>query len=113
MFFPTWEEEDQHRNHHVQHQIRIAREIEDQGAQEPLRHEALHAGLGSDDGHHHLVGSLGKSWVRHGVMDTQNDGISRRENDDRATDSQSGMILLVENKELGQSSKRIQMSTRL
>ena len=57
----TWEEEDQHRNHHVQHQICIARQIEDQGSQQPLRHEALHAGLRSDDGHHHLVGSLGAS----------------------------------------------------
>lgn len=60
----AWEEEDQHGNHHVQHQIRVAREVEDQASQQTLRHEALHGRLRAHDGQHHLVWSLANPTIR-------------------------------------------------
>lgn len=54
----TWEEEDEHSNHDIQHQIGIAREVKDQTSQQTFRHESLHGWLGTNDGHHHLVGCI-------------------------------------------------------
>ena len=59
----TWEEEDEHRNHDIQHEVGIAGEIKDQAAQQALGHESLHGRLRSDDGQHHFVRSVdGGNW---------------------------------------------------
>mmetsp|Transcript_12758 Transcript_12758/g.29148 ORF Transcript_12758/g.29148 Transcript_12758/m.29148 type:complete len:317 (-) Transcript_12758:508-1458(-) len=52
------EEEDEHRNHRVKHEVGVAREVEDQASQKPFSHESLHSGLGAHNGQHHLVGRV-------------------------------------------------------
>lgn len=74
----AWEEENQHRNHDIQHQIGIAREVKDQASQQTFCHEALHGRLCANNGQHHLVGCVngGHGLNQEGDEECSREGIS-------------------------------------